>query len=426
MPYEEKRITKSLVGALKLTPEMQNRIRIKLNAETAAQGLKSVGLAELTGWSTSKTSKVTAGKQTLSIEDMRMWARALGYTPDPFYEEGVDLRYYQASNYIRKFDEIMEDFLDADEMDNAYAAMAEYEMPLSLIMMLALKATDYVFRAAPGGWVNTPEAEGPTRVEFWPRGIAASGKPIPKMGVFFDERRDSWAIVVFVEPGQSGRKIAEIRQDCKEQLNIPDEETEMFDDNDIVDCSWLPEEVCAGEVSSYVSELGVLLAYKDMEEQFIRMFKQFCDVAYVTNGIDLIPAVVKKAQDNDYMIQGILFNSLMGDEGFDSDVEKQVREKYNYSCEIDSGHETFMTDENKPYMDVVALIPPIYGAKYGKAIKSAANAICICPNCKAKLLYGKRTEREMMVCALFQKHSDALRKVGIDISLRELLEAHQL
>lgn len=426
MPYAEKRITKSLVGALKLAPEMQNRIRVKLNAETAAQGLKSVALAELTGWSTSKTSKVTAGKQTLSMDDMKMWARVLGYTPDPFYEEGVDLRYYQASNYIRKFDDIMEDFLNADEMNDDYSAMAEYEMPLSLIMMLSLKAADYVFRGTPGGWVNTPESEGPTRVEFWPRGIATSGKPIPKMGVYFDERRDSWAIVVFVESGQSGRNIAEVRRDCKEQLNIPDEETEMFDDNDIVNCSWLPEEVCVGEISSYVSELGIRLAYKDMEELFIRIFRQFCDVAYVTNGIDLIPAVVKKAQENDSMFQEILFNSLMGEKGFDYEVEKQVREVNDYSCEIDSDHKTFMTDEDKPYMDVIALIPLIEGAKYGKASKSTANAVCICPNCKAKLLYGKRAEREMMVYALFQKHSDALRKVGIDISLRELLEAHQL
>ena len=73
-----KRVTESLISdSFVYTSNMENT-RVLLGKETEKQGLRGADLAELTGWSPSKTSKLTAGKQKLTAEDTRIWARALG------------------------------------------------------------------------------------------------------------------------------------------------------------------------------------------------------------------------------------------------------------------------------------------------------------------------------------------------------------
>lgn len=115
--------------------------------ETEKQGLRGADLAELTGWSPSKTSKLTAGKQKLTAEDTRIWARALGYTPDPFINEDADIRFYKLDAYIRKPSDALEAYFDASDDSPEHTAIVNYELPLSILSMLGVKLSDYAIRA---------------------------------------------------------------------------------------------------------------------------------------------------------------------------------------------------------------------------------------------------------------------------------------
>ena len=73
-----KRVTESLISdSFVYTSNMENT-RILLGKETEKQGLRGADLAELTGWSPSKTSKLTAGKQTLIfVNRVMFWKHIL-------------------------------------------------------------------------------------------------------------------------------------------------------------------------------------------------------------------------------------------------------------------------------------------------------------------------------------------------------------
>ena len=126
-------VTESLVSdGLVYTANLDN-VRVLLERETEKQGLRNSDLAELTGWSPSKTSKLAAGRQKLTPEDIRTWSRALGYTPDPFINGKVDIRYYKLSEYIRKPSDVLEAYFNALEGMPDCTAIARYELPLSIL-----------------------------------------------------------------------------------------------------------------------------------------------------------------------------------------------------------------------------------------------------------------------------------------------------
>ena len=117
-------------------------VRERLNLETTAQGLRNVELADLTGWSTSKVSKITSGRQKVTDDDIRIWARALGYTPDAFLTADFDKRSFKISDHVRNVTDCLEAYLNSDEDDPEHAAIMNLELPLSIMATLGLKATD--------------------------------------------------------------------------------------------------------------------------------------------------------------------------------------------------------------------------------------------------------------------------------------------
>ena len=86
-----KSVTDSLISDNFMYTANMDKVRLHLIRETEKQGLRSSDLAELNKWSLSKTSKITAGRQRLTVEDVRIWSRSLGYTPDPFVNDNVDI-----------------------------------------------------------------------------------------------------------------------------------------------------------------------------------------------------------------------------------------------------------------------------------------------------------------------------------------------
>lgn len=65
----------------------------------------------------SKVSKITAGKQKLTADDIKTWSRALGYTPDPFVNMSVDLRDYNCRVYLRNVSASLEDYFEKYQDD---------------------------------------------------------------------------------------------------------------------------------------------------------------------------------------------------------------------------------------------------------------------------------------------------------------------
>ena len=100
---------------------------------------------------------------------------------------------------------------------------------------------------------------------------------------------------------------------------------------------------------------------------------------------------------------------------------RNVIARSSYHCCINKEHKSFMTKNGHQYMEVVPIIPFMYGAQYGKAIMSASNAVCLCPNCAAQLKNGCNEDREDILIKLFRKHKDELASKGIEKSLTNIL-----
>ena len=103
---------------------------------------------------------------------------------------------------------------------------------------------------------------------------------------------------------------------------------------------------------------------------------------------------------------------------------KQALEKSQYKCDIDRTHKTFITKNNKPYMEAHHLIPLSSQELFNTSgLDSVANIVCICPNCHRNLHYGK--DIIPMLEKIYNERKQALEKSGITITFEELLELYK-
>ena len=93
------------------------------------------------------------------------------------------------------------------------------------------------------------------------------------------------------------------------------------------------------------------------------------------------------------------------------------------TCEINPEHESFIRkNSDVKYMEPHHLVPMAFSHKFKVSLDIEENIICLCSNCHNEIHYGKQAKE--LVEQLYFKRKDLLKSVGIDISLKELLEMY--
>ena len=394
----------------------------RLKKETEKQGLRSSDISDLTGWSSSKISKLISGRQKLTAEDVRNWARALGYTPDPFVGDEVDFRHYMLSSYIRKPSEIFKVCFNISNENPEYKAMIYYELPLSILSMLEVNTSDYVVKAEVSEWCIDPRlkksvGKTSTSVRFWQRTTGNNDDMIPEFGLWISPENDYLVLAVYLNDTTERYDMTELRARYKNRLQIKEKYTVEFDKIAKDNKEWLPRFLRKGEIAFASCGKDFLLQLDNLEDTLIDFFQKYCALVWEMMSVDLLPEKYKQNEP---------FNILESNRGFRPDVKEEIIKREKFKCENDPSHNTFINADGMPYMDTAPIVPFTKEAQFGKAILSAHNGICLCPICKAQLQYGKINDREDMMIKLFRKHQESLLNIGIKVSLTQVLEANGL
>ena len=113
-------------------------------------------------------------------------------------------------------------------------------------------------------------------------------------------------------------------------------------------------------------------------------------------------------------------------------VSKKALAAANYLCLGNSEHTTFKTEKGRPYMEGHHLIPCTYSnANYywnqqGVNIDCQANIVCLCPTCHRLIHYGADDAKRALIELLYKGTKDKLRRIGLDLTLDELLRLYSL
>lgn len=402
-------------------------MRDQLAKESETQGLRNNDIAELTGWSTSKTSKIVGGKQPITMDDIRHWARSLGYTPDAFAGNNIDRRYYDVTKYIRSISDSLEGFFDSMDDDVSNAIM-KYELPLAILACLGVKNSDYAVRASAATFnigVNSKNSIGfsSSYVVFWHRALSIKDTEFPKLGFFLSPENEDFLFSIYVSGEHNKETLKEIRMKYKDFLQVDEEETTNFKDFARRTKDWIPDEVRYGEVLSFGSDTNGLPGPGEIEDLFVKLFREYCSLVWEAYNMDILPDKLKQRSELSPFEQ---YGILTGAADFSAETKEKVRTAATFKCENDENHKSFIDQSGRQFMEVVPIVPFSYGTQYGQAIMSEANAVCLCPNCQKQLYYGQLNDREDLVIKLYRKHQDDLQKAGIDVSLTNVLQANNL
>ena len=413
-----------LSGEMYIDEHMRKNIVLALTQEMAGRGIKNVELAELTGWSTSKVSKLLSGKQAFTDEDLRVWARALGYTLDPFIDQGVDTRGYDVRKFVRAPMQCIDFFLGNDEDHEAEVAAAlNLELPLSILGQLGIRASDYAVRTHISSGYNGNEEDTCSWIKIWNRNTKDTEFSYPVFSLWFDPRYEGFAVLVYLEGENNSlpQEVAETRLTLRGMHNDLD-----FLMKEDANNHWLPERILSRTLS--FDYWGKDFPFPDedfFEESMAEIFKDYCDIVWELKHIDLIPEAAIFGNPST-PVQKMLLKAIAKNVAFPEAIVKETLEKQEYRCEMDQQHVSFETAEGHQYMEAVPLISFEEGVGYGKGIMEGANLLCLCPNCAARLKYGKDEDREEMIIRLHRSHRKSLEEVGIKITLGEILKMYKL
>lgn len=104
-------------------------------------------------------------------------------------------------------------------------------------------------------------------------------------------------------------------------------------------------------------------------------------------------------------------------------IRNQVIELANYSCEINSEHQSFIAEKNKkPYMEGHHAIPMKLQSRFDKSLDVYANIICLCPLCHRRIHYGVKKDRQQMMRQIYEDRAERLVSSGIKLSKQEFTE----
>ncbi len=110
----------------------------------------------------------------------------------------------------------------------------------------------------------------------------------------------------------------------------------------------------------------------------------------------------------------------------DASLAKYCLIKANYHCEINSHHESFISQVTKHnYVEAHHLVPLKSQLDFKKALDNRANIISLCPNCHRLLHHATFQEKKPLLEKLFNKEKeDDLTKLGTPITLEGLYKLY--
>lgn len=422
--------TGDFVNPLGLSEKERESALERLNKETNAQGLRNVELADLTGWSTSKVSKVASGKQKLTDDDIRIWARALGYTPSAFLEPDFDMRSFKIMDHVRSVVDCISAYLNSDEGTPEHDAIMNYEIPLSILGTLGLKAADYCIRTHHCQSVKDPFA-GTTRrevgyIRMWSRGTVSKDESYPELMIWMSPTDNSFAIILYLNRNDADVVLSNLCQTYKDTLKIDGEDHKRFETFARENKACLSRKIVEGEISAYTHSAGDALPDDNLMLQIlVELLSDYYELVWQMKGMDLKPKHFKE-QDDEEFTAFEQYRIMTGNAQFDSLVEEEILRANRCQCEMNPDHKTFTKQNGSQYMEAIPLIPFGYAGQYGKGIMGVANGLCVCPICRAKLAHGRNEDREEMLMTLYLKHRKALKEANIQVTLSELLHMYGL
>lgn len=104
-------------------------------------------------------------------------------------------------------------------------------------------------------------------------------------------------------------------------------------------------------------------------------------------------------------------------------IKKQSIEMANYTCEINSEHETFIAEStHKRYMEGHHAIPMKNQSSFSVSLDVYANIVCLCPICHRMLHYGLQDSKRSVLDRIYTERAERLKQSGIRLSRDEFLE----
>ena len=104
-------------------------------------------------------------------------------------------------------------------------------------------------------------------------------------------------------------------------------------------------------------------------------------------------------------------------------IKKQSIEMANYTCEVDSVHDTFIAESTQQrYMEGHHAIPMKNQGSFSVSLDVYANIVCLCPVCHRLLHYGLRSDKESVLNRIYAERADRLKQSGIILSKEEFLD----
>ena len=178
--------------------------------------------------------------------------------------------------------------------------------------------------------------------------------------------------------------------------------------------------------------------YKSLDEKIIRYLENYLENTENFED-DLFQDGIQKA---DYTTKDALKNTYdkepeYADRGGSPAViknvayAKQALNDAQYLCMADPNHNTFLTNKGFPYMEGHHLIPctannaKTFWNRYRKSIDCVENIVCLCPTCHRRIHFGSDEEKNAIIKLLYNKQLSKLKKAGLNISEKELIELYQ-
>ena len=107
-------------------------------------------------------------------------------------------------------------------------------------------------------------------------------------------------------------------------------------------------------------------------------------------------------------------------------IARQSMEIANYKCEYDPGHETFTTNNGKPFVEAHHLIPIKEQERFKFYLDNSANIVVLCPNCHKAIHHGSDDIREKMLRKLFYARIEKLESKGIELTFSQLKKMYAI
>lgn len=90
----------------------------------------------------------------------------------------------------------------------------------------------------------------------------------------------------------------------------------------------------------------------------------------------------------------------------DKNIGETALSNARYLCELDTGHNTFITPQGNQFMEKHHLIPMEYYEEYKLSVDHTVNIYSLCPNCHSAIHYANKKDKKKIVTDLYKARED--------------------